>query len=296
MLRDSIETVLESVLNAYQVRVEIISNVRYCGDWYEEEPESPRGQFHLIGDGRCEVTGPTLLQPVVLRAGDFIVFPKGTAHRLAACLDPQRGLGQTAEFTSMLCGELEFVLGARNPIFTALPSYFVVHADEGGVAFRHLATILTSVSTAGGTGHQIMQNKLADCLFTMAVCDYARHADDPKGIFAALADTRIARALSAIHAQPGTDWTIQSLASVAGMSRTAFARTFVEMMGMPSIEYLSQWRVSEAKRMLRDQTKSVAWVAEALGYQSEAAFRRLFKRIEGVGPGKVRAASRASAQ
>lgn len=296
MARDSIETVLESVLNAYQVRVEIVANVRYCGDWYDEEPESSRGQFHLIGEGRCQVTGPTLKEPILLGGGDFIVFPRGTAHRLTAVPDPERSAGAAEEFTSMLCGELDFVLGARNPIFTALPSYFVVHAAEGGAAFRELAGILTKVSTVGGTGHQIMQDKLADCLFTMAVCDYARNAADPKGIFAALADTRVARALSAIHSRPGIDWTIQSLASVAGMSRTVFARAFVRLMGIPSIQYLAQWRVHEAKRMLRDRTRSVASVAETLGYQSEAAFRRLFKRIEGVGPGKVRAASRAAAE
>ena len=295
MRSDPIETVLEAVLNAYQVHVEIVTNVRYCGDWYEREPETLRGQFHLIGEGRCQVSGANLSAPIELGTGDFIVFPKGTAHTLAACLQPSAARTSGPQFTSMLCGELEFVSGERNPIFTALPSHLVVRGANGGDRFRQLASILTTVSSAGETGHQVIEDKLADCLFTMAVCDYARHAENATGIFAALADARIAKALSAIHSRPGIDWTIQSLADVAAMSRTAFARIFVDLLGKPPIEYLSEWRVSEAKRLLRDRTLSVGAVAEKLGYQSEAAFRRMFKRIEGIGPGKIRSSQRNAA-
>jgi AraC family transcriptional activator of mtrCDE len=137
-------------------------------------------------------------------------------------------------------------------------------------------------------GRQMVQNKLADSLFTMAVCEYVRATDRPRGLLAAMTDARLSRALSALHANPGQDWTIQSMAREAGMSRTAFAELFTTTVGAPPMQYLSQWRATEARRLLGNRRLSVAAVAEMLGYRSEAAFRRFFKRLEGVGPGKAR--------
>src|SRR3546814_10205706 len=88
------------------------------------------------------------------------------------------------------------------------------------------------------------------------------------------------------------EWTIQSMAQTAGMSRTAFAELFTQTVGQPPIQYLAQWRATEARRLLKNRRFSVAAIAEMMGYRSEAAFRRFFKRVEGVGPGKVRAGER----
>lgn len=291
MVREPIEAVLESALSSYQLRVEIITSVRYCGDWLDREPETARGQFHLIEEGQCLVSGGCMRAPIVLNRGDFMVFPKGSAHTLSAC--PHRpGEERQPGDTTILCGELQFVSGERNPIFAALPNYFVVQDVTGSAVFRALAGSLSAISSAGDFGYQVVRNKLADSLFTMAVLDYARHTGEAKGIFAALADRRIALALSAIHSTPGHDWSLQALASVATMSRTTFSGRFTELMGVPPMQYLAHWRVTEAQRLLRDRSISVATIAESLGYQSEPAFRRFFKRIAGIGPGQVRAAGR----
>ena len=103
-----------------------------------------------------------------------------------------------------------------------------------------------------------------------------------------MTDVRLSRALAAVHERPGEDWTIQSMAQCAGMSRTAFAELFSATVGLPPIQYLAQWRATEARRLLKNRRFSVAAVADMLGYRSEAAFRRFFKRIEGIGPGKAR--------
>jgi AraC-like DNA-binding protein len=190
--------------------------------------------------------------------------------------------------TAMLCGELEFITGSGNPIFSALPAYFVVRSGESSAGFRQLAAMLTETSRDKRWGRQLVQNKLADSLFTMAVCEYVRRAERPRGLLAALTDARLSRALSAVHERPGEEWTIQSMAREAGMSRTAFAELFATTVGVPPIQYLAHWRATEARRLLKDRRFSVARIAEMLGYKSEAAFRRFFKRIEGVGPGKVR--------
>ena len=110
---------------------------------------------------------------------------------------------------------------------------------------------------------------------------------------AALKDERVARTLAALHRSPGKDWRVDSLAREAGMSRTVFAERFGALLGRTPMQYLAAWRMHLAEDMLKLQRASVAQVAERLGYQTETAFRRAFKRIRGVGPGDVRRRARA---
>lgn len=283
-----LDSVLESVLSSYQLRVEITANVRYCGTWYEHEPATRFGQFHLVTEGECWVSGGALPAPQHLGRGDLIVFPSGVRHLLSAHADPRSAIAQDDGTTSMLCGELEFLMGANNPIFSALPTCFIVRAADSSDAFRQLADMLVATSADRRWGRQMVQNKLADSLFTMAVCEYVRSAGEPRGLLAALTDTRLSKALAAVHERPGEEWTIQSMAHAAGMSRTAFAELFSQTVGLPPIQYLANWRATEARRLLKNRRYSVAAIAEMMGYRSEAAFRRFFKRVEGVGPGKVR--------
>jgi AraC-like DNA-binding protein len=285
---DDRDRVLETVLGAYRMRVEITADVRYCGTWYDQEPATRHGQFHLLTLGECWVSGETLESPIQLHEGDLIVFPAGVRHLLSATPDAHLPDAVERGDTAMLCGELEFVTGAGNPIFSALPAHFVVRSNESSASFRQLASMLAETSRDRRWGRQLVQNKLADSLFTMAVCEYVRRAERPRGLLAALTDARLSRALSAVHERPGEDWTIQSMAREAGMSRTAFAELFAATVGMPPIQYLAHWRATEARRLLGDRRFSVARIAEMLGYKSEAAFRRFFKRIEGIGPGKLR--------
>ncbi len=285
------EAVLTSLLGAYQLHAVIVSQPEYCGRWYEAEPATRRGQFHLIDAGRCWVKSPVLPAPVELHKNDLIVFPRGSRHSLCSHLDSSPGKahgGSRSDITSMLCGELDFTAGARNPILDALPDCFVVHPQDSGAAFRHLAKVLSSTARESLLGQQVILDKLADSLFVMAVCAYAQQASDRRGLLAALADPKLAKALAAIHAQPGQDWKVEQLARASGMSRTAFAVKFSAMLGVSPYQYLTEWRIAEARRLLRDQRLSVAAVAEQLGYQSEAAFRRTFKRVAGVGPGQIR--------
>ena len=137
-LDDDRDSVLETVLGAYRMRVEITADVRYCGTWYDQEPATRFGQFHLLTEGECWVSGAALDAPVHLRCGDLIVFPAGVRHLLSS--DPDAHLPDDAgrDDTAMLCGELEFITGSSNPIFSALPAYFVVRSDESSAGFRQL--------------------------------------------------------------------------------------------------------------------------------------------------------------
>lgn len=281
------EEILEALLNAYQLRVSIVENVEYCGTWYEREPSTSAGQFHLIASGECLVTGPALAEPVLLKGGDLVVFPHGTRHTLSSTTPA--GAPPSAGYTSMLCGELSFAPDPNNPVLDALPRCLIVSPGAGNHTYRNLATLLVDASRHDGFGRQIAMNKLADCLFTIAVCEYAKQGPHLSGVFAGIADPRLSKALHAIHLEPGADWTLQKLAEVAAMSRSAFALRFSEVMGVAPMRYVAYWRITQAKRLLNNPRLTVAAIAERVGYRSEAAFRRLFKRVEGESVGTTRA-------
>lgn len=293
MLDPSGEAVFSSVLRTNQLRARIESSATYCDNWTDPEPESDHGTFHLIDSGVCFVRAAVLDTPLRLEAGDLIMFPAGAGHVLSGA--PEGTTAPETRFTSMLCGEFEFATGKRNAIVDALPSCFVVRERESGMQFRQLAQLMLHEARSNSFGSRAILDKMADTLFVMAVRHHIEHVPERRGLLAALCDPRLVRALEAIHTAPGREWTVASLADAAHMSRTAFANHFASVLGSGPIEYLTQWRMSEARRLLSDPRTSVAAVASDLGYRTEAAFRRAFKRVTGVGPGVVRRQERAGA-
>lgn len=286
MLDSSGEAVFSAVLRTNQLRARIQSNSTYCDNWKDSEPATEHGTFHLLDTGVCWVRSDALDAPVRLAAGDLILFPDGAAHVLTG--SPDGKSAPEARFTSMLCGEYEFATGKRNPIVDALPRCFVVREQDSGMQCRQLAQLMLHEARGNSFGSRAILDKMADTLFVMAVRHYIEHAPERRGLLAALCDPRLVRALEAMHTRPEKDWTVAALADAAHMSRTSFANHFAAVLGTGPIEYLTQWRMSEARRLLADPRTSVAAVADQLGYRTEAAFRRAFKRVTGVGPGTVR--------
>ena len=232
-----IEPALESLLNRSTLQVQVMAELHRCGTWYADAPRYESGLFHLVGSGRCRVESEELETAVELEAGDLVIFPHGTAHRLS---DAQ---GSDAGQTSLICGEFRFTGSAQHPLNLALPTCVVIHAAQSSATFRQLATTMAEVVHADCAGRHVLLNKLADALFTLAICDYSRHTGERQGLFASLADPRIARVLQAVHDHPGKAWTMQSMAALACMSRSAFAERFTQLMTLPPIQYVTQWRV-----------------------------------------------------
>jgi AraC-like DNA-binding protein len=286
MLDSSGEAVFSSVLSANQLRARIQSAASYCDNWTDREPATEFGTFHLIDKGVCWVRAEVLPEPLRLAAGDLVLFPGGAGHVLSGA--PDANTKPDTSFTSMLCGEFEFATGKRNALVEALPSCFVVREQETGMQFRQLAQLMLNEARTGTFGKGAVLDKMADTLFVMAVRHHIEHAAERRGILAALMDPGLAQALEAMHTKTGHDWTVASLADLVHMSRTGFAKHFADTLGCGPIEYLAQWRMMEARRLLAEPRKSVAAVADTLGYKTEAAFRRAFKRITGLAPGKVR--------
>jgi AraC-like DNA-binding protein len=193
---------------------------------------------------------------------------------------------------SMLYGNFDFPMGNRSSLAGSLPNCLVVKSRDASPYVRQLASILLDAARETRFGQQMLIDKLAGSLLAFAVCEYASRTEALHAIVTPIHDARIARALRAFHERSGEEWSVRSLAAMAGMSRSSFALHFTTAMGLPPMQYAALWRVAQAKQLLKDSRLSVASVAELLGYSSEAAFRKLFKRVEGVGPGNARTAAR----
>lgn len=264
--------------------------------------------FHMITAGRCwlEVEGT---DPHALQSGDFALVPHGAGHRLtfepgAACgklFDLSRELvsdryeilrhGRGGTPVDMICGAVRFDHPAAMQVTRLLPPIIAFDAASsrfGEIMPDALRMMAAEVRTRRPGGEAII-TRLADILIIQAIRAWLdRDPAARTGWLGALRDPQIGRAITLIHRDPAQSWTLDTLASAVAMSRSAFAARFTLLVGIPAMQYLLTWRMNLALTDLKEQTASVAVVAERYGYQSEAAFSRTFKRIIGVSPGSIR--------
>lgn len=298
MTANTKEDLVSEILGRVQLRASVYANPTVCGEWQVDGSTHPGAQFHLISRGSCFLHLPNQAEPRPMRAGDLCVFPRGGWHLLtpdgkARDIGSSVGSQGMGPNTSLVCGSFEFEEGASTGLLDALPDAIVVPAEEVGEGFGTLLRLLADEALSDRFGGKVVMDKLADALFVMVL---RHHLTQPhsshKGLLAAIADPRLGRSLLAVHQHPGTPWTLAALADRAGMSRTAFAVRFTEVVGATPMAYLAGYRMQEARRLFNDPRNSVARVAAQLGYDTEAAFRRAFKRITGENPGQLRRSAR----
>jgi AraC-like DNA-binding protein len=291
---------LSDVLQSFRLRAEIFNQGRYCGAWALDSSGATGTIFHLIGRGQGWVHREGEREPLVVGGGDLVMFPHADRHQLSGTPQRQRGTRLAATgngpFTTVLCARVEFEAGGVNPLMQTLPPVIVVRSEDQDTSaeLHALARLMLVEYEAGAAGRRGVLDRLAEVMFVLVLRHHMQRAPELKGLLAALKDERIARALAALHHAPGKDWRVDTLAREASMSRTVFAERFARLLGQTPMQYLASWRMHLADGMLRVQRSSVAQIAEQLGYQTETAFRRAFRRVRGVGPGDVRRRARSS--
>lgn len=264
--------------------------------------------FHLVTEGRCWAMLPgEPASTLQVEAGDVIVVPQGETHVLGSSTDllpeflapilanhvqakPGEVMtlvhGGGGELTRMVCGFLSMQDNSRNPLLSALPRLFKVSMRGSGASWLESSLrFATEEAASAQAGSATVLAKLAELMFVEAVRRYVgTMADDRKGWLAGLRDRFVARALALMHARPVYAWTVEALAREVGISRSGLAQRFTELVGLPPMQYLALWRLQLAARQLRLTDSSLASIAEAAGYESEASFNRAFKREFGKPP------------
>jgi AraC family transcriptional regulator, activator of mtrCDE len=284
------ERVLESELEDCHVRISMDTCCANSSRRHNKEKAS--GHFHLVsGQGRM-LTGSTLCESTNVRSGDLAIFIGDVRHVFVAARQTAPAQ-QTTSAIATLYGDFYFDMGNASYLPWALPELIIVRSAEASLRLRTLTTLLMGAAQEAYLGHQLVTDKIASSVLALAVCEYITGAGTLPPILSPQ-DARIARVLLAVHDQLSQNWSVHSLAAIAGMSRSTFVLRFSTVVGIPPMRYITSLKVARASQLLGDQSLglSVAEVAERLGYSSESAFRKMFKRVAGIGPGKIRNGTR----
>jgi AraC family transcriptional regulator, alkane utilization regulator len=270
--------------------------------------------FHLIASGSCTIEIATGERRTV-SAGDILLLPFADAHEFwngnfhetgfgpdLMRPGPVDGIGTIeygggGEVTRMVCGFIESSEFLFAPVFRSLPPLVVDQTGEDKVSALITATVreILLMADAAAPGTALMLGRMMELLFVEVVRRYAaRLPPSATGWFAALNDPIVGRALQSVHRDPAHRWTVDELARAARSSRTVLAERFNAVMGQAPIEYVTGWRMQLAAERIRNSGESLSAIAANVGYESEAAFNRAFKRVTGVTPGRWRDGSDSS--
>jgi AraC-like DNA-binding protein len=318
--------VLSEVLKAVKLETAFFFNAEFSAPWSFRSPDScklathighPAGRvivYHLLLKGRAYAEAADMR--LLLREGDIVIFPHGNPHILESgpaphTVDGERELqrilssglkvsrmGGGGEVSRFVCGYMVCEPRLSQVFLTGLPVVFKVNIrdDETGQWLEH--SIQHSIAQAGASqaGADAVLAKLCETLFVETLRRYITELPGRQtGWLAAARDPELGKALALMHSRTGDPWTIATLAKQAGVSRSVLAERFREYLGEPPVAYLTRWRLQIGAQMLASTNYSVAQIASQVGYESEPAFNRAFKRRFGQPPARYRAQARAGA-
>ncbi len=295
-------------LHALRMNGVVYSRSHLTAPWGVALPAMPDcALFHVVTAGTCRLEVQD--QTHTLTPGEFALIPHGLGHNLLSApgvevvdffdlpveqVSPRYEMltyGGGGEPTTLICGAVRFDHPAASELLKILPP--IVHLQTWGAPdseLMHSTLRLMAAEVADQRpGGETIVTRLADILVIQAVRSWLEHSPEARtGWLGALKDERIGPALLEIHRRPTNDWTVASLAECACMSRSAFAARFNTIVGESPVQYLTRWRMHVAGTWLREGEIGVAECAARLGYTSEAAFNRAFKRVLGITPGAWR--------
>ena len=273
---------LAALLDHFSITARIFNTSALCGITDVASNESV-GQLHLIRRGEVEVINSSGIT-VKITEPSLLLYPLPMAHRFVT--DPNSG----ADF---VCANLSFEGGRNNPIAASLPNFIYLPLSALQSA-GHILEILFQEASAQYCGRTAMLNRLMEVLLIQILRQLMEEGSVRVGMLAGMAHPRLRLALVAMHENPAQDWSLEELAEQAGMSRSVFANAFRDCVGCTPGVYLQRWRINLAQRSLLEG-RPVKWIADTVGYGSEAAFSRAFKVSCGLSPRQWYAEQQAAA-
>jgi len=313
--------IIESVLDGIKLQSSVFCRMELADEWGFVKDALQGAPFYIILSGEAWLRLPEQQQPTRLCAGDIVILSSGDTHELMgapeAKLIPYKAvlaeLGVEAwspgvrikpvklKFTSRVDATTHLISGVfwfgdrrENPLLAALPRLFHLRAEDIRATssqswLSSTVAFLGAEVASGRPGSGAVAAKLADILFIQAVRSHlASGTSENKGWLRGIADPQIGQVLSLMHARPEHPWSVATLAEVACMSRSRFAKRFQEIVGRSPLDYLTHWRMYASAGRLAEGKVALATLAEKAGYKSESAFSKAFKRWAGYSPAEFR--------
>jgi AraC family transcriptional regulator, alkane utilization regulator len=303
------EDVLGDVLQSIHLHSTLYCRAKMGAPWGFRVSGRVVASFHIVTGGMCWLTVEGMEEPVLLTEGDLVILPHGHAHTMTdhpkspvtmlEDLKPKQpvekdgifySIGQGA-VTTLVCGGLELEDYSTNPLYSILPAFIHMRSkDEYSIPWLQAIVELVRVeASVNRVEAETVITRLSELLFIQAVRAYIRTIGDRNvGWLGALKDPQIGQALALIQHQPGEAWTVGSLACRVSLSRSAFSAKFRQLVGEPPMQYITRVRLTKAAASLRTHPATLVEVATSVGYESEVAFSKAFKRYFGIAPGAYR--------
>ena len=269
-------------------------------------------RFHFVHKGRCVVRAIESDETVTLEEGDIAIVPHGASHHLLSGTEstsrvlPLDRVVETAGFTGqgvlvhggdgadapaeLICGHIAFNSDRRHVIFDRMPPLLHIrnYGETAGLWMQATLKMIAHEKRSDRPGGDLIALKMTEAVFAHCIRTFLEQQAKTVPGLAGFGNPHLRRALDAFHRTPARQWTVENLAQEAGMSRTAFAQGFAEQLDQTPLQYMTAWRMQIARQMLRESKMNIGDVAMHVGYASEAAFARAFKKATGLTPAAYR--------
>lgn len=262
--------------------------IQITESWIPKSEEGLHATFGLVSYGQASLSVSDAFDSLpsehALGHGDFFLLAPGREYALST---------REGAPASVIAGRFNFDESLRRPLADFFPPLILVRGGEPQMLpLQKTLELLAAEVDASTPGSELAVRRLADLLLIQAFRSHiASNADESTAWILAFSDSQIGAALNSMHERIDHPWTVATLASEAGMSRSAFAQKFKQLMSESPLEYLTRWRMYRGTSLLRESDRKLSDVAQAVGYDSDGAFHKAFKRVLGVAPGEYRRAA-----
>ena len=299
--------ILTDVLNTLELKSSLYSRTEITAPWRFHFAASQDAIFHILNFGSGYICVEGEATPIPVNNGDVIVLPRGHAHAICDELTSPTLKSSKMDYDShhgyqifpfegegpktvLLCGLFHFEHPNHFPLLQCLPNIIHIPGERGQMAdgLADTLRLLANESASSRLGAEVILGRLTEILF-LQIVRFWMEVQQPGtgGWLAALRDGPIGTALGLIHQAPEYRWKVEELANAVALSRSAFSTRFTLLVGETPVKYLTRWRMHLAMRLLRNEG-NIQKIAQRLGYDSEVAFRKAFKREVGISPAQYR--------
>lgn len=296
---------LSLILQSLKPKNEIFAQPKLAAPWGLEQPALPISAFHFVASGNCFIQLEKLNKPIALQAGDFVLLPSGSAHKLMSapgvalqCTEQlffgkstkeieEMQLGGSGKVCELICGTFNFDTWGQKTVLQGLGQHVII-STEHNVTVKTLLGLIYDELSLKQPGANIAANRLLDAVLIHLFREIIHSQLPSYGLFPLLQDKRLCNVLSSIHNSPEHPWDVEQLAALANLSRSAFSQRFKAIMQQSPMAYLNRWRIGLACKRLERSADSITSIAIDLGFNSSDVFIRNFKRAMHTTPERFR--------